>query len=568
MEHKQENHICQNCKLDFTIEPEDFNFYEKIKVPAPTFCPDCRAQRRFIWRNERSLNKRPCSYCKKDFISIYDKHTPFPVYCHTCYYSDDWDPLSYGQEYDSKKNFFSQMKELLAKVPRLGIWVVQSTNSDYTNQAYNNKNSYLSFGFRDSEDCAYVARAVGLKNTYDSAYTHHSENLYECLNIDKSYGSTFVEEGEGVVDSHYLASSRNVTNSIGGVNLRSVSNYFFGQKLSAEEYNNEINKIDFGSKRTRENLLQKFENLKQNSIVRNTKQTNCVNCVGDHLENAKDCYYVFDGFNLEKARYSSWVFSSKDIADCFGMGSSELIYEAVSPEEINNCKFLVITDSSHDVEYGLYCQSSEFLFGCVGLRSKEYCVLNKKYSKEEYNELVARIKKDMQENPYIDKRGISYGYGEFFPNELSYFSYNESTAQEYFPLTKEQAENKGFAWKDEEVRAYNITIEDDKIPDNIKDVSDAIIEDIIGCKHNQTCNHQCTQAFKIIPNELQFYRKMKIPIPDLCPNCRHFERLARRNPLKLWARNCAKCQKEVMSSYAPDRPEIVYCEKCYQQEVY
>ncbi len=28
---------CQNCKKDFIIEPEDFNFYEKIKVPAPTF---------------------------------------------------------------------------------------------------------------------------------------------------------------------------------------------------------------------------------------------------------------------------------------------------------------------------------------------------------------------------------------------------------------------------------------------------------------------------------------------------------------------------------------------------
>jgi hypothetical protein len=565
---KQEIKNCQNCKKDFVIEPEDFNFYEKIKVPPPTFCPDCRAQRRFIWRNERSLHKRPCNLCKKEFISIYNKDTPFPVYCHACYHSDAWDPLSYGVEYDQNKNFFSQMKELLQKVPRLGIWVVQSTNSEYTNQSYNNKNGYLSFGFRDSEDCAYVARAVSLKNVFDSSYVFHSENLYECLNIDKSYGSSFVEEGEGIVDSHYLASSRNITNSIGGVNLRSASNYFFGKKLSPEEYNKEINKIDFGSRKVRDELLKKFIELKEKSIVRSTKQTNCVNCVGDHLENSKDCYYVFDGFDLEKARYSSWVFSSKDIADCFGMGSSELIYEAVSPEEINNCKFLVITDSSHDVEYGLYCQASGFLFGCVGLRSKEYCILNKKYSKEEYTELVEKIKKDMISNPYIDKRGISYTYGEFFPSELAYFSYNESTAQEYFPLSKIEAENEGFKWSAEENRSYNITIKNDKIPDNIKDVDELVTKEVIACAHMEKCMHQCTQAFKIIPMELQFYKKMNIPLPNLCHNCRHFERLARRNPLKLWPRHCTKCKKDVMSSYHIDRPEIVYCEKCYQQEVY
>ncbi len=27
---------CQNCHQEFIIEPEDFDFYEKIQVPAPT----------------------------------------------------------------------------------------------------------------------------------------------------------------------------------------------------------------------------------------------------------------------------------------------------------------------------------------------------------------------------------------------------------------------------------------------------------------------------------------------------------------------------------------------------
>jgi DNA-directed RNA polymerase subunit RPC12/RpoP len=68
-----ETKICQNCKNDFIIEPDDFLFYEKIKVPPPTFCPECRMVRRMIWRNCRSLFKRECGSCGKSIISMYHK---------------------------------------------------------------------------------------------------------------------------------------------------------------------------------------------------------------------------------------------------------------------------------------------------------------------------------------------------------------------------------------------------------------------------------------------------------------------------------------------------------------
>ena len=103
-----ETRNCQNCKKDFTIEPDDFSFYEKIKVPPPTFCPECRFQRRMSWRNERTLYKRSCDLCKSNFISMYHQDTIFPVYCRECWYSDKWDPLFYGQDYDFSKSFFEQ----------------------------------------------------------------------------------------------------------------------------------------------------------------------------------------------------------------------------------------------------------------------------------------------------------------------------------------------------------------------------------------------------------------------------------------------------------------------------
>ena len=155
MNNISEKRICQNCRGEFIIEPEDFNFYEKIKVPAPTFCPECRAQRRFVWRNERTLYKRNCDLCGESIIGLYPEKTPFPVYCYECWYGDGWDPADYGMNYDSKIPFFTQFKNLLNKVPRLAIWVVASTNSEYTNQSYFNKNVYLSFALRDSENIFY-----------------------------------------------------------------------------------------------------------------------------------------------------------------------------------------------------------------------------------------------------------------------------------------------------------------------------------------------------------------------------------------------------------------------------
>jgi len=193
--------------------------------------------------------------------------------------------------------------------------------------------------------------------------------------------------------------------------------------------------------------------------------------------------------------------------------------------------------------------------------------------------------------PYTDKKDRAYAYGEFFPPELSPFAYNETIAQDYFPLAKNDAERLGYHWKDDEKRTYSITLPIGKIPDNVKDADESITGEVIECAHKGECNERCSTAFKITPQELQLYKKMNTPLPYFCPNCRHFERLRKRNPLKLWHRKCmclssealakddgyrntvphfhgsAPCPNEFKTSYAPDRPEIVYCESCYQAEV-
>ncbi len=242
-----------------------------------------------------------------------------------------------------------------------------------------------------------------------------------------------------------------------------------------------------------------------------------------------------------------------------------------------------------EMQYADYCRASSYLFGCVSLRKKQYCILNKQYTKEEYETTIPKIIEHMDAMPYVDKNGRTYRYGEFFPIELSPFAYNESVVQEYYRYTKEEAENEGFAWKEIEEKHYEVTKRLAALPQESQTITDAILNDVIGCEHEGICNHQCSTAFKVVSEELQFYRRLSLPLPTTCPNCRHYERVGVRPPALLWNRHClcqgkvseggswkntinhfhgaGHCPNEFETSYAPDRPEIVYCEACYNAEV-
>jgi hypothetical protein len=211
------------------------------------------------------------------------------------------------------------------------------------------------------------------------------------------------------------------------------------------------------------------------------------------------------------------------------------------------------------------------------LNKKQYCILNKQYTKEEYEDLLPKIKQHMNDMPYIDKMGRVYKFGEYFPTELSSFTYNESVAFEENPLSKEEVIEQGYTWREMETKSHNATLKTSDIPESINDVNDAICNEVIECPNKGNPLTQCTSAFKIIPDELSFYKQMKLPIPRYCPNCRYHDRLKWKNPFRFYKRTCmcnlsnhtheGKCEIEFETSYAPDRKEKIYCERCYQNEV-
>ncbi len=569
-----ETKSCQNCKSEFVIAPEDFLFYEKIQVPPPTFCPECRMIRRSVWRNVRSLNKRECGLCKKSLISMYSNEKA-PVYCSECWNGDGWDQFKYAREYDFSKNFFTQLKEIFDINPRFYAYKLGNLiNSEFTNFSKDNKNAYLSYSVIGCEDILYSENIDFSKKSVDCLSVNKLDNCFYNIDCESNYNTHYAIQSNNCIDSNFIFDCTNCSNCCLSSNLRNQQYVFNNQRYSKEEYFKKVEDLKLNTYLGFESIKSYFEeSIFKKGIHKYSLIYNSPNSTGDYIRNSKNIKNSFTTADSENIAYSVRVLDRvKDSYDLTGLGfNCELIYESMAATSSTYRDFFcyLTTQGSRECEYSLILKNCSNCFGCVGLINAQYCILNKQYEEKEYFEMVERIKTHMNEMPYIDGKGRIFKYGEFFPYDMCPFGYNETQANDFFPLNKEDATYKGYPWREKEKKDYYITIDSRNLPDDIANVSESILNEVIACP-NEGNIYQCTSAYKIVSAELQFYKSKNLPLPRLCPNCRHYERLKYRNTMRLYKRKCMKegCNNEFEATYSPDRPETIYCEKCYQQEVY
>lgn len=555
--------ICKTCGKDFTIRNEDLIFYEQIKVPPPSYCPDCRTARRLAFRNERTLYKRACDLCKQDGISLYPSGTPFPVYCHKCWWGDDWDPVAFAMDYDKSKPFLEQYKELKNKIPRIALLVIDSINCDYTNNAAENKNCYLIFAAENNEDCMYGRLIQRCKTSLDCAFLYESELCYECIDCKSCFKCMFSEKLQDSIEVLFSFDMRNCQNCIFCVNGRNLNYCIENVQYSKDEYEQKKKQI-MVSHESIEKAKEKYEEMKKKAIVKYASAIKCNNATGDYMYNCHDSKDLFDARN---SRNSSYITDAEDATDCQDCNNlyfkPERLYNVMGTLQSTNCIAGAYIMYCQETHYSDSCYNCVSCFGCVGLNKKNYFILNKQYTKESFDKLRTQIIAEMK------KEGI---YGEFFPPALSPFGYNETLAQEYLPMTKEEAKERGFNWQEQITGTYGQeTLKITELPKTIEETNPSILTEVLICE-------DCKKNFRITKSEFDFYKRMHLPIPHKDFECRHQDRMKKRNPRKLWHRSCMcnitthihkkeKCLNEFETSYSPDRNEMVCCEQCYQQEV-
>ena len=560
---------CKNCQANFIIEPDDVAFYERIAVSPPTFCPQCRFQRRMSWRNGWHLFKNKDARDGKELFSFFPPESKIPVYDRDFWFSDGWDPIAYGRDYDFSRPFFEQFGEFIRVVPEPAHSSLNLVNCRFCMNLADGKNCYLVRGGTMTEDSAYLVWDHGSKQCMDGHMTDHCDLCYGSVNIEHCYKTHFSVDCD---TCHNLVLSKDCVgcnDCIGCFGLRKKSYCIFNQQYTKDEYVKKLDAINLGSYQGFLEVRDKayaFWKTQPHKFMHGLKN---VNVSGDYIyesKNAKQCYRVR---GTEDCKYTQNILekSAKDCYDFSNFGEgAELCYETlISGRGASNIKFCAqVYLNCKNVEYSIFCRNVSDCFACISVRDKQYCIFNKQYDKSSFDKLRTQIIAQMTN----DKE-----YGEFFPANMSPFSYRVSEAYEFFPLTETEAKERGFAWYDIAHTEHKATLPSSRLPDHIKDASDDLLKEIIGCAHSTSsgqapaCDQECTGAFRIIPEELTFLRRMHIPLPRLCPNCRLYERFTLRNPPIFYHRQCAKCSADIETSYAPDRPEKIYCETCYQQEV-
>lgn len=550
------NSICSKTGEEFEITGEDLKFYETVGIkiggknfpfPAPTLSPAARMQRRLSFRNERNFYHRKCDLSGKQIISMYSADKPYKVYDQTEWWSDKWDGTSYGQDFDFSRPFFEQFAELMLKVPRISLNNKEPENSEYCNFSVRNKNCYLLFTSAFNEDCSYSNRLLNCRDIFDSSGLEQCELCYEVIDSSKCFNCA------------YLENCSNCSDCTLGYDLKGCRDCFACFSLANKQYhigNKPYSKEEYFSKVAE--MKGKFESVKLGyrqhlkDVVRKYYHGfNIENCTGDNIANSKNAFDCFEVQEIQDCRYVCNATKVKDCYDAENLDNSELIYECIATEGDYHKAFCDICWFNKFIFYCNMCFNSQNLFGCVGLKKKEYCILNKQYSKEEYEELLPKIIKHMQD---------SGEWGQFFPMTISPFAYNETMANIFFPMTKDEVLVEGLKWhEDDSEKNYKGPIYE--VPEKIEDVSDDVLNAILKCEVTG-------KLYKINAQELRFHRKSGFALPKKCPDQRYFDRIALRNPRKLYERNCDSCGSNFMTSYSRNFEGKIYCEQCYQKEIY
>lgn len=553
---RQETKTCQNCKHNFAIEPEDFSFYEKMdNVIPPVDCPVCRFKKRAVWRNETCLYNRKCDATGKNIISVYHPNSPYTVYSLDYYFSEEWDPRDFAQEYDHEQDFFTQFKELLTKVPKKGLYAVlglgENINSDYVNFAGGCKDAYLCFNTAYVENVLYTKGLTNSRDSLDIYYADSLEHCYESVNGYANNHVSFDRNSRSCINCTLIENCQNCNDCFGCINLRNKSYCFFNEQLTKEDYQEQIKKYQ-GSRTGMQEAIDRFEKHRLQYPHRINQNINAVQSTGNYIFNTKNCQDCFEVGDGENVKYSIASRQTKDSYDNFAGIGLEQSLENLSGNHSNFVIGTVGPENSKNCFYSFGLRNCSDCFGCDGLENAQYCILNKQYSKEDYEALKNHIVTELRE------KGI---YGHMIPPEIAPFGYNETTAYDNFPLTKEEALAQGFHWQDEiQVTKGKQTISQTDVPDHINNVDDTIVNEVLACD-------TCDRNYKITAPELTLHRQIKAPIPNNCFFCRHKARIEKRGPYTLIDRTCDNCQKSVKTTARKEVSPIIYCEECYQKEV-
>ncbi|MCF7812718.1 hypothetical protein K9M59_03965 [Candidatus Gracilibacteria bacterium] len=460
--------------------------------------------------------------------------TEIKTYCEDCFRSEAFDATKYGRDFDFSRPFFEQFRELYYAVPHHISNAIKNENCEYIISAHQNKNCYMADEVDDSWDCYFGYTFQRVKNITEGLYIHDSEIGYQLVKAENCYAVFYSKNVFHCSESAFLLNCRSCKKCLFCANLRNKEYHIFNQKVSKEEFQKYWDFLFSGSQKNRETCREKFSEFLQTQYFPAATIIHCEDSTGDYITHSKNAQYCFCVDYLRDCKYCTDIHRSQDCMDV-NIYEGELCYECnhIGPEGYKN-RFSQLTWFSSDIDYSIDLYNCQNCFGSTSLKKEKYCILNKKYSREEYEQLTSKIIEHMKQTGE---------WGEFFPIEMSPQPYNHTMAQRFYPLIKKEVLSRGWKWLDEKEEIKESA--EHHIPENLSEIGNDFTSKVFLCE-------ETGKKFRFIPQEIKFYQKWGIPLPTVAPVQRIENLWNQLGERKLYNRKCAISGEEIETTYPPE----------------
>lgn len=559
---------CLVSGVSFDVSKDDVALLERLSprvgatrllLPAPRLSPDERKRRRLAFRNERNLYHRQCALTGVPIVSLYSPDKDLAVYSKAAWWSDGWDFRDFGRDFDFSRPFFEQFAELFRAAPKCALITspdADENNCPYINFAGNSLNCHMIFDSDFDEDCYYSNVLKHSRNCSDCSYVHSGELCYECIDCTSCYELLYSQNCSGCRNSGFLYACVGCSDCFLCSNLVQQRYCFRNRQYSKEEYFALVSEARRENRQSVTTLFAELENLVAAAPKKHCRIVNGESCSGDYIVDSRNIHCSFNIGKSEDLRYCDSVYEATSCMDVSSFGEQiSHVYESgtVGIHVTDTLFSFCVVLSCANLIYCTEARISKHCFGCASVKNAEYCILNKQYSREDYERLVPRIVRHMEDTGE---------WGEYFPISMSPFGYNETVAQTVFPLDESGARSLGASWSSYSPPPPTArTVDGTALGDSIHDAPADILETAVRCAVSG-------RPFRITKPELALYRTLGVPLPALHPDLRHERRMRARNPQRLWTSQCAATGEPITTSFDPATEKNVYGEKAFLDLVY
>jgi hypothetical protein len=292
------------------------------------------------------------------------------------------------------QSFFKELQRLMDYFPKRSTFVLNCENTELANQSFYCKNSSYAFDDSRCNECVYTYDCAACSNCIDCDYGVESQLCYESVDPIRCFNCNFVDDSSDLNDCDYCSRCKNSHDLFGCYKLDNASFCIFNRKMTEQEYKD---KVKIYKTWPAEKVFKVLTEMKLRYPLTQTRENNNENSsYGNYFFFNKNSYMMFDASHNEDCCYLYDSFYNRKIMDAtYSSKDNELSYQIVDSARLFNCDYTVFSNSCQDSSYLFDCFGLKHCLGCVKMDYKEYCILNRQFSPEDYEKISKQILADI-----------------------------------------------------------------------------------------------------------------------------------------------------------------------------